>query len=1140
MKKILPVVLCLAVCIAVLSACGSLIPANPTNPTHEHTWSKDWSMSAQEHWHACTSGDCTEVNGKAPHTGGTATCLEKARCATCGAAYGELAAHTYDKEVVDEKYLATEATCTQKATYFKSCVCGEKGTETFESGSNAAHTPDAEVDENVINPTCNRDGSKDVVVYCSECDAELSRTSTSILSTGNHNFDYEGLVCKQEGDTQHSIKCNGCDTYNTPVDCTAIADNSCETAELCVCGREITPAKTHSYTGVPAWTASAGTYSATYACDNDGCTAAPKSVTISITSSNGVETIEHIADNSEFKFAVAVTEGYGIVSVKIGDLVIEAVDGVYSAPIEDAEIVINADEIVMHTVTFYNWDRDGILATVEVEHGKVPVYPGNELPTEIWKKFVRATLSENVWDKELSPVTEDTDYFVVYNDLYEFEIFEMSGDEVTPNAPTWGGHNIEFPISTRAHIQKVDKFRVTLTSTSVPQNADYREHDSISFYFKVNYDGITLSTIDGTVFLTTAKGTNYHMVVDNAGKVYINGVMLDGIIMSDGVISFDITTNPETDTYAYFEVTNVTYDAEIKSEFASQLKDMYNSTGANGTKTVEAATNEEKLAYGVTQFTVFTAGGWQEQPFDSFDLTPYEIVKFYGQRLSGGSIIVPGLPTFYCDPNVTEFKFVKNGAGYDLYVAGTKQELGDTVLTNLNQLKFNIGTAGTSFRYSDVVVDSASYIAPPKCDPVSGSIYEAATPEASPSTTPDIEDKTGLELYAYTSSDWANASFDDIDLLQYEEVKFYVISLNSKGSIKTNSDGGSTGTITYLSDGTWKEIHLVKNAQGTGFDVYVNNVLSTIKFYTDNNRTTEIPLTNLKQLTLNQDKDHQFLISNLFVISDSDYVPTPDPSVTKVELTLGNDGAISGEGVVSQTIVLPSARVWNINDAAALTVTVYLTDAAATADAISINGVAIGAVEATVKINNILYLAGSVDYSTAGQVSFKIAYIQDKFYWNTNETVNLKSLEEDNGVYTVGPQYNLEAKADSKITESEGVSAYHANVQRVNGTWYDNWRLTLNKTGMNSISFYMTFNFDGGQLYAKDGIGDPTKLIHTFTANEVILVTIQKDGSVLINGVDSGVNTSSDSFVLDFYNGGSDNAYGTIGISADFWRYNNV
>ena len=47
--------------------------------------------------------------------------------------------HVYDKEVATDAYKASDATCTAKATYYKSCACGEKGTATFEYGELADH-----------------------------------------------------------------------------------------------------------------------------------------------------------------------------------------------------------------------------------------------------------------------------------------------------------------------------------------------------------------------------------------------------------------------------------------------------------------------------------------------------------------------------------------------------------------------------------------------------------------------------------------------------------------------------------------------------------------------------------------------------------------------------------------------------------------------------------------------------------------------------------------------------------------------------------------------------------------------------------------------------------------------------------------
>ena len=55
--------------------------------------------------------------------------------------------HKFDAESATEKYLVSEATCTGKAVYYKSCsICGAAGTETFESGKLKAHDYDDDTD----------------------------------------------------------------------------------------------------------------------------------------------------------------------------------------------------------------------------------------------------------------------------------------------------------------------------------------------------------------------------------------------------------------------------------------------------------------------------------------------------------------------------------------------------------------------------------------------------------------------------------------------------------------------------------------------------------------------------------------------------------------------------------------------------------------------------------------------------------------------------------------------------------------------------------------------------------------------------------------------------------------------------------
>ena len=123
--------------------------------------SKDVTLSALGHdWGAWTSngdGTHTRVCTKdSSHTetdncsGGTATCTERAICDVCGGAYGDLAAHDFTAEVAEEKYLKSEATCTEAAVYYKSCkACGltSEGTEqedTFQYGNPLGHDYDTE------------------------------------------------------------------------------------------------------------------------------------------------------------------------------------------------------------------------------------------------------------------------------------------------------------------------------------------------------------------------------------------------------------------------------------------------------------------------------------------------------------------------------------------------------------------------------------------------------------------------------------------------------------------------------------------------------------------------------------------------------------------------------------------------------------------------------------------------------------------------------------------------------------------------------------------------------------------------------------------------------------------------------------
>ena len=75
-----------------LAAAGKTLPVfNGQGDAHDHQ-SNDWEHNDTEHWQVCT---CGAVFNKAAHSGGTATCTQRATCTVCGAEYGDALGHDF-------------------------------------------------------------------------------------------------------------------------------------------------------------------------------------------------------------------------------------------------------------------------------------------------------------------------------------------------------------------------------------------------------------------------------------------------------------------------------------------------------------------------------------------------------------------------------------------------------------------------------------------------------------------------------------------------------------------------------------------------------------------------------------------------------------------------------------------------------------------------------------------------------------------------------------------------------------------------------------------------------------------------------------------------------------------------------------
>lgn len=142
------------------NTCGhTKIESIPMLDTHEHTFSETWSSNETHHWYSATCEHITEKMNYAEHnwnsgvvTTEPTTTSKGVNTFTCGICnrtktedipkLEEVHSHVYDQQNIDVQYIESEATCTEKAVYFYSCLCGLKGTETFECGESKGHNFD--------------------------------------------------------------------------------------------------------------------------------------------------------------------------------------------------------------------------------------------------------------------------------------------------------------------------------------------------------------------------------------------------------------------------------------------------------------------------------------------------------------------------------------------------------------------------------------------------------------------------------------------------------------------------------------------------------------------------------------------------------------------------------------------------------------------------------------------------------------------------------------------------------------------------------------------------------------------------------------------------------------------------------------
>ena len=207
-----------------------------------HSWKSEWAFDATHHWHECANDNCdvTDNSGKdgyAEHSGGTATCTEKAVCTHCGQSYGETApanhtgkeqwtqtATTHEKKwsccntvsVPNENHEWTDGVCSE-CGYVCQHEDADKNHICDICGKTISEHKDA--DNNHICDYCNKkisDHSGGTATCIAKAVCEICKESYGSLDPNNHadlkHIDAKAATAAEEGNIEYWY-CEGCKKY---------------------------------------------------------------------------------------------------------------------------------------------------------------------------------------------------------------------------------------------------------------------------------------------------------------------------------------------------------------------------------------------------------------------------------------------------------------------------------------------------------------------------------------------------------------------------------------------------------------------------------------------------------------------------------------------------------------------------------------------------------------------------------------------------------------------------------------------------------------------------------------------------------------------------------------------------------------
>lgn len=241
-----------------------------------HIIPDDWKTDSTYHWKECEKGCGTIVVAKTIHSGGTATCIAKAICSTCGESYGDLNSSNH-----------AGAKVTGTCTYYKWSCCGLSGGSSTHNYQNTSTTKVCQTCKNCGSttshasgkkvyfsnnatycysykcPTCGLDGREKTgywarkkhtlsgwkkldntyhYKYCTVSACKYNSngaTNTSSTYKAKHSFTSSIHYVASASSTSATVTCTGCSSYSTTHSVSQVASTGCYCKN---CGKNVSAA----------------------------------------------------------------------------------------------------------------------------------------------------------------------------------------------------------------------------------------------------------------------------------------------------------------------------------------------------------------------------------------------------------------------------------------------------------------------------------------------------------------------------------------------------------------------------------------------------------------------------------------------------------------------------------------------------------------------------------------------------------------------------------------------------------------------------------------------------------------------------------------------------------------------------------